>query len=82
VKTAISVADDTFHRVSARAHDLGISRSEFFTSAARHYLDAIDAESVTRPIDAALDPLEANNESSIDAVIRGRRVLAAVADEW
>ena len=82
MKTAISVPDDTFNRASARAHDLGMSRSEFFTTAVRHYLDELDAESVTRQIDAALAQLEAIDESSVDAVANGRRVLAAVEDEW
>jgi hypothetical protein len=82
VKTAFSVPDDTFDRASARAQALGISRSEFFATAARHYLDELDAESVTRQIDAALDQLEAIDESTVDAVANGHRKLAAVDDEW
>lgn len=83
MKTAISVPDDTFDRASARARDRGMSRSEFFTTAARHYLDELDAASVTRQIDAALVELEGVDGSSADAVARGHRVLAAVDDvEW
>lgn len=82
MKTAISIPDDTFDRASARARDLGMSRSEFFTTAARRYLDELDAESLTRQIDAALAQLEVIDEYSIDAVTHGRRVLAAVHDEW
>lgn len=82
MKTAISVPDDTFDRASARARDLGMSRSEFFTTAARHYLDELDAESLTRQIDAALAQLQLIDESSADAVARGHQVLAAVDDEW
>ena len=82
MKTAISIPDDTFDRASARAHELGISRSEFFTTAARHYLDELDAESVTRQIDAALAQLERVDESSTDAISSGHRVLAATDDEW
>ncbi len=82
MKTAISVPDETFERATARAHDLGVSRSEFFTTAARHYLDELDEQSVTRQIDAALDQLQAIDESSAAAVASGHRALAAVDDEW
>jgi hypothetical protein len=33
VKTAVAVPDDTFDRVTKRAAELGMSRSEFFTRA-------------------------------------------------
>jgi len=82
VKTAISVPDDTFNRASARAHDLGMSRSEFFATAARHYLDELDAESIIHQIDAAVARLEATDQSTADAVSAGHRVLADVDEEW
>jgi len=52
-RQAISVPDDTFEKATRRAHDLGMSRSEFFARAAARYLDELDAESVTRQIDLA-----------------------------
>lgn len=82
MKTAISVPDDTFERASQRARDLGLSRSEFFARAARHYLDTLDAESTTRHIDAALAQFEASDDSAADAVTAGHRTLADVDDEW
>ena len=81
VKTAISIPDDTFARASARARDLGISRSEFFTTAALHYLDELDATSLTRQIDAALPQLGMIGASSTDAVARGHFVMVGVDDE-
>lgn len=81
VKTAISIPDDTFERASARADNLGISRSEFFTRAAKRYLDELDAASLTSQIDAALDVLDDAQESAADAVAAGHRTLAA-EDEW
>jgi metal-responsive CopG/Arc/MetJ family transcriptional regulator len=54
VKTAISLPDGTFDRVSARARALGMSRSEFFTRAVGRYLDELDQSSVTAQVDAAL----------------------------
>jgi predicted DNA-binding protein len=82
VKTAISVPDETFERVSARAHDLGMSRSEFFARAAARYLDELDDASVTERIDAALASAGAVDSSSVDAVAAGRRLLAGDTDEW
>jgi hypothetical protein len=82
VKTAISVPDDTFDRASQRARDLGMSRSEFFARAAVHYLDKLDAESMTHRIDSALAGLDGTDQSAADAVAAGHRVLAADDDEW
>lgn len=74
MKIAISIPDETFEKATERAHDLGMSRSEFFTRAAAHYLDELDAESVTHQIDAAVDALGVD-DSAADAVAAGRRVL-------
>ena len=82
MKTAISVPDDTFDRASARARDLGKSRSEFFARAAQHYLDSLDAASLTGQIDAALTDLKSGDDPTQDAVTAGKRVLAGTDDEW
>lgn len=81
MKTAISVPDDTFQESERRAAALGMSRSEFFTVAARHYIEELDAQSLTTRIDAVID-LVGEDESSGAAVTAGRRVLAAGNDEW
>jgi metal-responsive CopG/Arc/MetJ family transcriptional regulator len=82
VKTAISLPDETFDRASQRARDLGMSRSEFFAHAAQHYLDELDADSITHQIDLALDHVGATEASGADAVAAGHRVLAGADDEW
>ncbi|MGL4178181.1 MAG: ribbon-helix-helix protein, CopG family [Dermatophilaceae bacterium] len=82
MKTAISVPDETFERASRRASDLGMSRSEFFARAARHYLDELDVQSLTGRIDAALEHAVLPEESSADAVAAGHHLLAATDDEW
>ena len=82
VKTAISVPDETFDRASRRAHDLGMSRSEFFSRAAARYLDELDAESVTRQIDVAVAAHPQREDSAADAVASGHRVLADAAGDW
>ncbi|BBZ49173.1 ribbon-helix-helix protein, CopG family [Mycobacterium heidelbergense] len=80
MKTAISVPDETFDRASRRAADLGMSRSEFFARAAEHYLDELDARSLSRQIDSALEYLGAPDETNADAVAVGHRVLDAAGD--
>ena len=59
-----------------------MSRSEFFTRAAEHYLDNLDAESLTYQIDCALAHINAPDEASADAVAAGHRVLEAAGDDW
>lgn len=82
MKTAISLPDETFDRVSQTASDLGMSRSEFFTRAAQRYLDELDTQSLTGQIDSALERLDLIDEAEAAAVAVGHRVLDAVGDEW
>lgn len=82
MKTAISVPDETFKKATRRAHDLGMSRSEFFSRAAARYLDELDAESVTRQIDQALAALAGQDDSATGAVAVGQRVLAGASGDW
>jgi len=82
MKTAISVPDETFNQAERRAAALGMSRSEFFTRAAKRYLQELDAHSLTTRIDAAIS-LVGVDESSAAAVTAGRRrLLAADDNEW
>ncbi|RSM62143.1 CopG family transcriptional regulator [Kibdelosporangium aridum] len=79
MKTAISVPDETFVQVEQSAKSLGVSRSEFYTRAARFYLDHLEQQSLTNEINAALDGVD---ESSAVAAAAGRRYLAGADDEW
>ena len=82
MKTAISVSDETFNRVSRTAADLGMSRSEFFARAAQRYLDELDAQSLTSQINTAMAHLDGTDETEAAAVVAGHRILDAVDDEW
>ena len=79
VKTAISVPDETFEQATRQAAELGISRSEFFTRAARRYLDELAARSLTEQVDEALQAA-GRDDSAAAAAAAGRRRLAAGAD--
>ena len=80
MKTAISVPDEIFNQVGSQAAELGISRSEFFTRAARQYLSQLENASLTQQIDAAIDA--AGDDDSGQAAAAGRAFLAAIDDEW
>jgi predicted DNA-binding protein len=81
MKTAISLPDETFDRVTTRAATLGMSRSQLFTVAVTRYLDDLEQDELTAQIDAAVDAA-ADDDSSRLAVEAGRRILAARPDEW
>ncbi|WP_375424565.1 CopG family transcriptional regulator [uncultured Friedmanniella sp.] len=81
MKTAISMPDDTFARVSERAQQLGLSRSELLTRAAVAYLGRLDAASLTARINAALELVGADDDLD-DVVAAGKRHLLAIDDDW
>ena len=79
VKTAISVPDDTFDEATKQASELGISRSEFFTRAARRYLDELASRSLTEQVNEALQTAR-TDDSADAAVAAGRELLTE--DDW
>jgi predicted DNA-binding protein len=54
MKTAISLPDETFHRVDRAAKRLGLSRSELFARAAENWLDGLEDHGVTEAINRAI----------------------------
>lgn len=81
MKTAISVPDDTFNEATERAQELGMSRSEFFSRAARRYLDDLAQESLTGQINRAIELAGYDDDASDVAAAAGRRRLSA-EDDW
>lgn len=61
MKTAISLPDDTFHRVDRAAKRLGVSRSQFFARAAESWLDALEDNGTTEAINRAIVGLSADH---------------------
>jgi hypothetical protein len=79
MKTAISLPDELFERVTSEARRLGISRSELFATAARRYLAELSRQDLVQQIDAAL-PTAGADESHRAVVPAGRSVLGRT--EW
>jgi predicted DNA-binding protein len=80
VKTAISVPDETFERVDRRAAELGVSRSQFYATAAARYLEELERSSLTAHINEALERV-GDDEGSAAAVAYSRRRLAE-GNDW
>lgn len=80
MKTAISLPDDTFEEATRQAAKLGISRSEFFTRAARRYLDELASRSLTEQVNEALLAAGDDDSAAIAAEV-GRRRLSA-GEDW
>jgi metal-responsive CopG/Arc/MetJ family transcriptional regulator len=81
MKTAISVPDEIFEQATKRAGELGVSRSEFFSTAARRYLDELARGSLTRQINEALALPGYDSEVSDAAATAGRSRLST-DDDW
>jgi len=62
MKTAISLPDETFHRVERAAQQIGVSRSEFFARAAESWLAALEDADTTEAINRALHGVPADQE--------------------
>ena len=76
MKTAIAVPDATFNRVEHRAKALGMSRSEFYSRAAEHYLAELDREGLTARIDAAIAATAPLDEHDREWSLAGLAALA------
>jgi hypothetical protein len=59
-----------------------MSRSEFFARAADNYLHQLDANSITRQVDAALAAAGGEDESNVAAVAAGHQLLAEGTEQW
>ncbi|HEY3035911.1 MAG TPA: ribbon-helix-helix domain-containing protein [Streptosporangiaceae bacterium] len=80
MKTAISLSDATFERVTSKARELGISRSAFFARAVELYLDDLAGHSVTEHVNEALRV--AGGDESWPAAAAAARDRLAAGDDW
>ncbi len=83
MKTAISLPDELFERVESHAAALGVSRSEFFATAATRYLRALDDESITERLNTLI-ARDGSDQEAKDFAAFGLARLAAMTedDEW
>ena len=76
MKTAVSIPDPLFEAADRLAHQLGISRSEFYARALRRELASRSDESTT----ARLDEVYAVVDSALDPAVRAAQRRALWSD--
>lgn len=80
VKTAISVPESTYERVTRRAAELGMSRSELFARAADEYLDRLDDSAVVHQINQVVATVDLGEPRWV--VDQAHRRLAGEDEDW
>lgn len=78
MKTAISVPDDVFESADELAQELGMSRSELYSTAVAEYLAKHRAEDVT----AKLNEVYAREPSGLPPEIRKAQARTIGKSDW
>jgi antitoxin MazE6 len=78
MKTAISVPDEVFDSADKLAQDLGISRSELYSTAVAEYLAKHRAEDVT----AKLNEVYGDEPSGLAPELRRAQAKSIGPSEW
>jgi metal-responsive CopG/Arc/MetJ family transcriptional regulator len=79
MKTAISLPDDVFDAAEAAARRTGMSRSQLYVTAIKHFLRAQGDRGVTE----RLNELYAGVESGLDpALLRMQFRATGIKEEW
>jgi len=78
VKTAISIDRKTFRKVERLTRRLRISRSQFFTQAARHMIDRDENLELLRRINAAYEDDTSGDRRTVEKAYTRRKVMG----EW
>jgi len=82
MKTAISMADALFVRVDSKASQLGVSRSEFLSTAAERYLRSLAEQDLTARMNAAVAAAGPAGEREQHDIARAGAAILAGDDEW
>ncbi len=78
MKTAISVPDEVFDSADELAQELGISRSELYSTAVAEYLAKHRAEDVT----ARLNQVYGDEHSGLSPELRRAQAKSIGTSEW
>jgi len=78
MKTAISIPEPVFEAAEQLAQQLGMSRSELYTTAVASYVEEHLAKHVTEQ----LNRLYATEDSSLDEVIQQLQTISLPEEEW
>lgn len=78
VKTAISISDELFESAERFAGRLGMSRSELYSTALRHYLQEHRGEGVTE----RLDEIHGAEQEGLEPDLQRLQRRSLPKDEW
>lgn len=78
MKTAISVPDEVFESADELAQQLGVSRSELYSTAVAEYLAKFRGEDIT----ARLNEVYAGQDSSLPPAVRRAQARSIGKSEW
>ena len=78
MKTAISIPNPVFEAAEQLAKELGMSRSELYTTAIVTYIEAHRSEDVT----GKLDQIYAEEGSTLDPVLLQMQVASLDGEDW
>ena len=80
IKTAISIEEQLFQRISKLAQQLNISRSRFFSLATREFIDRHQSIELLEALNKAYD---SGTDADDDTVAKMRkRHREAIKDQW
>lgn len=78
MKTAISIPDAIFEAAEQLAKQLGLSRSQLYTTAIASYVKAHRQDHITEQ----LNQVYATEDSSVDKVVQQLQTLSMPKEEW
>lgn len=78
MKTAISISDELFESAERFAREQGMSRSELYATALRHYLEEHRGERITE----RLDEVYGVEPESLDPAVAHLQAQSLPKDDW
>jgi len=78
VKAAISMPDDLFRSAEAAARRLGVSRSELYAKAVRHFLKQQDGDAITE----RLNEVYSQQRAKVGSTLQHAQLQSVFKDAW
>jgi metal-responsive CopG/Arc/MetJ family transcriptional regulator len=82
VKTAISIDEDIFHEVQTMTKKMHISRSQFFSQAARCMIERKENAGLLRKIDEAYGAIRESEEEKAQRTSERKYALKRIRHRW
>ena len=80
MKTAVSIPDPIFDAAELLADRLGISRSELYQRALRHFLESRSHAMIRESLDAVYG--ESSQDSKLDTAVEFAQEISLPEDDW